>query len=299
MTFNDAVSTATLNALAPPVPEMMTYSPSAPMLRSQARKVIASLAEPLRSRKGTKRNWAVGPRSKANSLVWLLISVASIVIQFDAPSSLYCQEPKRGFNPVMAIASAAGPSGSVILPSTINSATVTPLVLSAPSKTLPNVGLADASKDGASFTEATVTVNDRLKVALSAVVERSPSGPPSSTLTVIVEVPHLLGSGAKLIAPVELGVVYTTLGVGINVGLLLVAVILSGWDSPAPAVIPVRLTVCNPESSLIVMSLIGSNVGGALGIFTNSISPFCPGKTKTGENELRVDLKIPSRVVAK
>ena len=52
------------------------------------------------------------------------------------------------------------------------------------------------------MTGLTVTSKVRLVVALSAVVARLPSRPPSSTVTVIVAVPTWLARGAKAMLPV-------------------------------------------------------------------------------------------------
>ena len=57
---------------------------------------------------------------------------------------------------------------------------------------------------GMSLTEVTVTVNDRLKVALSAIVARSLSRPASSTVIVITAVPDLSDIGVNAIEPVTL-----------------------------------------------------------------------------------------------
>ena len=51
--------------------------------------------------------------------------------------------------------------------------------------------------------------------------------------------------------PVAFADVYVTAGFGISPVLLLLAVTRSGWDSPPPAVIPARFTVCSDESSSI------------------------------------------------
>ena len=58
--------------------------------------------------------------------------------------------------------------------------------------------------------------------------------------------------------------VYVTAGSGISPALLLEAVIFSDWDSPPPAVIPVRLTVCSGSSSVSDRSGAGSRVGASL-----------------------------------
>ena len=56
---------------------------------------------------------------------------------------------------------------------------------------------------GGIFVFRTVTSNVRLKVALSPVVSRSPSSPPSTTVTVIVEVPCRSGLGVNFSMPVD------------------------------------------------------------------------------------------------
>ena len=85
-----------------------------------------------------------------------------------------------------------------------------------------------ASNVGVSLTEVTVTVNSRLNDLLSVVVLRSLSDPPSVIVTVIVAVPLDPGAGVKLKLPNTSGDVYVTVGVGINVGLLLETVTCNG-----------------------------------------------------------------------
>ena len=57
---------------------------------------------------------------------------------------------------------------------------------------------------GTSFTALTVTVNVSTVLLLSPPEFRSPSRPPSSTVTVIVAVPDWSATGANEIEPVEL-----------------------------------------------------------------------------------------------
>ena len=65
-----------------------------------------------------------------------------------------------------------------------------------------------------------------------------------------------------------------TVGFGISARLLLRAVTCSGCVSAGPAVMPVRLTVCTPESSGIAAgSAIGSSVGGS--VLTTINVKFC------------------------
>ena len=173
VTVSEAVSLAVLKALVPPVAVMTAYWPSMPLVWSQARKVMASLTVPANSPKGISRSWAVGPRSRANSFVWLPISSALIVSHEVPPSRLYCQVPRLVLRPVMAIASTAAPSGSVMLPSTTSEATVTPLGLVAPSRTLPSIGLAVESRTGASFTLVTWTFIILSNIAPTASVTRT------------------------------------------------------------------------------------------------------------------------------
>jgi hypothetical protein len=59
--------------------------------------------------------------------------------------------------------------------------------------------------------------------------------------------------------------VYLTVGVEIRLGLLDTAVTVTAWFSPAPAVIPARLTVCKSAPSWIAGGLgIALSVGGSL-----------------------------------
>ena len=57
--------------------------------------------------------------------------------------------------------------------------------------------------------------------------------------------------------------------------LLLVAVTRNGWDSPSPAAIPVRETVCSGASSSSTMSLSGDRVGASLTAFTVTVNEVC------------------------
>src|SRR5262245_39819525 len=124
-------------------------------------------------------------------------------------------------------------------------------------------GLLIAFSVGASFTGSTVTVKVRENAA-SSVLFGIPSGPASRTVTTICAVPLRLATGVNRSEPVALGVVYVTVGFGIRPALLEVAVIDSACVSPGPAEMPARSTVCWAASSEIVVSLIGSSVGGAL-----------------------------------
>ena len=68
-----------------------------------------------------------------------------------------------------------------------------------------------------------------------------------------------------------------TVGIGMTVGSLLVAVTASGWLSPAPAVMPLRLTVCSAASSAIAAgSGIASSVGGVFSV-TASVNACVTG----------------------
>ena len=153
-----AVSLAALNAVVPPVAPIGTYCPSPPVLRSHARKVIASFSVPFRSPKGSIRMRAVGPSSSASSFVAPLIAAASTASQVVPPSRLNCQVPRRVFKAVMAMASTAPPSASTMLPFTTRSAMATPEGSVSPSSTLPRVGEGPASSTGAAFAPAMFTV---------------------------------------------------------------------------------------------------------------------------------------------
>ena len=101
-----------------------------------------------------------------------------------------------------------------------------------------------ASSVGVSLTGLTVTSNVRVNLALSLVVERSPSSPASSTVTEIVAAPEASATGVNVSVPVALGDVYVAVGLGIKAVSLLSAVTFSSWVSPLPAEIPDRFTVC-------------------------------------------------------
>ena len=118
---------------------------------------------------------------------------------------------------------------------------------------------------GVAFTN---TSNVRLNVALSPAVLRLPSRPPSSTVTVIVAVPLWSATGVNAMLPVAFADVYVTAGLGISPVLLLLAVTRSGCDSPPPAVIPARLTVCRAASSSIDRFDSASRVGASFTAFT-------------------------------
>ena len=186
--LTSAVSVWLLKAVLPPVAVMTVYWPSLPLVWSQARKVIASLTEPVRSPNGISRNCAVGPSSNANSLVVLLIRFASIVSQLVPPLRLYCQLPRLVLSPVIAIASTAEPSLSVMLPSTTRSATVTPLGLVAPSRTRPMLGLGAVLSAGALLTA--MPVIDFVPVTAAAT--------PSLTLVAMVKLLLKFAAGVNV-----------------------------------------------------------------------------------------------------
>src|ERR1051326_348175 len=89
--------------------------------------------------------------------------------------------------------------------------------------------------------------------------------PPSLTVTVIVAEPNWLVTGVKLSEPVPFGLVYDTVGFGIRLVLLDVAVTVRVWVSfAAPEEMPERFTVWRPEFSLTVTSARALTVGGWL-----------------------------------
>jgi len=104
----------------------------------------------------------------------------------------------------------------------------------------------------------TVTRNERM----TALFETAPS----STMTVIVTDPYELAVGANAMLAVVFGLVYLTVGFGISAGLLERALTVRNWATLVePVVMPVSVTVCSPEFSLIDISAIGSSVGGRIG----------------------------------
>src|SRR6266545_1095753 len=92
-----------------------------------------------------------------------------------------------------------------------------------------------AEIEGASFVPVMVTVKLRLIVWLSDC--------PSSAVTVRIAVPTALAAGRKLRTPVGLELVWRTVGLGTNAGLLEVALKVTVWVSlAAPELMPVRTT---------------------------------------------------------
>src|SRR5258706_3414115 len=109
---------------------------------------------------------------------------------------------------------------------------------------------------GKSLTGRTITEKMRLKVLFEA--------PLSLTVTVMVTLPLALVAGTKLRLPAFAGLLYVTVGFAIISGRLETAVTVNVWFSlGAPELIPVRLTVCCPESSSIARSGISLSVGGS------------------------------------
>ena len=96
-------------------------------------------------------------------------------------------------------------------------------------------------------------------------------GPPGTGKTTLA---HLVAGAAQhefvafsavLSGAVLAGLLYETVGVGINVRSLELAVTVRTWFSfSAPEVMPVKVTVCRPASSLMLRLEIGFKVGGSL-----------------------------------
>jgi hypothetical protein len=91
---------------------------------------------------------------------------------------------------------------------------------------------------------------------------------PSFTVTVIVALPKALATGVKVMLPVAFGLVYVTVGSGINPVFEELAVTVKLWLSPKPAVIPARLTVCAGASWLSATFPIAFSVGASFIGFT-------------------------------
>ena len=67
---------------------------------------------------------------------------------------------------------------------------------------------------------------------------------------------------------------------GINPGLLELAVTVSTWLSPPPALIPLRFTVCNPASSRIAAGLLmAASVGASFTPVTVTTNVFVTALT--------------------
>ena len=107
-----------------------------------------------------------------------------------------------GRSPSTSLKLFSGPSTSI---SAETSVPTTPTGDPASSTTVLRAGDAAGSRTGASLTERTVTLNVWLNVALSPVVARSPSRPPSSTVTVMVAVPCWSPAGVTAMVPVASG----------------------------------------------------------------------------------------------
>src|SRR3569623_3589719 len=80
--------------------------------------------------------------------------------------------------------------------------------------------------------------------------------------------------------PAEFGLLYVTVGLGISAVLSLTAVMVRCCVSPAPALMPVRFTVCWPELGRIgAGSAIASIVGGRLAcVPATGIDVVCPAR---------------------
>ena len=90
-------------------------------------------------------------------------------------------------------------------------------------------------------------------------------------VTLIVAAPLVLADRSESSEfPSRWGWCKVTVGLGISAVLLLDAVTVSGCDSPPPAEMPDRLTVCAPASSLMVRLPIAFNVGASLTAVTVS-----------------------------
>ena len=71
-----------------------------------------------------------------------------------------------------------------------------------------------------------------------------------------------------------------TLGLGISPGLLELAVTVSTWLSPPPALIPLRFTVCKLASSRIAAGLlIAASVGASFTLVTVTVNVFVTATT--------------------
>src|SRR3989338_3394002 len=180
VTVRLAVSTMLLKAVVPPFTVVSTLLPAASEVLSHARKVIVAL--PFQLRVGIKRIlWALSN----NKLLVALTREMSGEIAFQVvPSSEYCQAPFVVSTAVIAMASTAVPSGSVIEPSTIISATVFPAGLVVSSSIVVKVGLAAAFKRGASFTAMTLIA--RVRVLLLTVQSLTTK----DTVRTVVETPE-------------------------------------------------------------------------------------------------------------
>src|SRR6266404_945063 len=90
----------------------------------------------------------------------------------------------------------------------------------------------------------------------------------SLTMTVIVALPSLVGTGVKVKLPVPFGLTLAV-GLGIRAGLPEVAVTVRVSNSlGAPVVMPLRLTVCCGASWLMVKFGMGLKVGESFTAFT-------------------------------
>src|ERR671930_248500 len=97
-TVMEAVSTAELNAVDPPLVEVSTLVPLVPEVWSQARKVMAGSTVPLKSAAGWNRILAVGASSRE-----LEFETDPTGFQVVPPSVEYCQVPLAELVAVMAM----------------------------------------------------------------------------------------------------------------------------------------------------------------------------------------------------
>ena len=82
----------------------------------------------------------------------------------------------------------------------------------------------------------------------------------------MVAEPVTLLTDVKMRVPVDSGLVYSIVGCGMTLGLAEMAETMSAWFSLLPpALMPVRLTMCGPVSSLTNRLAIGSSVGWTFG----------------------------------
>ena len=121
-----------------------------------------------------------------------------------------------------------------------------------------------ASSVGSSFTASTVTKIVLVTVALSPAVLKTPSTPPSATVTTISAIPLSFGTGVNFKLPVELGLAYSISGLGIKLVESLSAVTKRTCDSPPPAVTCDNPITCSAASSFKVILLKAPSVGGSL-----------------------------------
>ena len=186
-----AVSVAVEKAVVVPLTVTFAVSPATPVVLSQARKVMVAL--PFQLALGIKRILCVlapvrVPSSRRAALADGLPKASQVL----PSSTLYCQVPLVLSTAVTAMASTALPSGSVMLPSTMIAATVSPAGLARSSAMVVSTGDTAALSTGALW----AAVTEMLRVSLA--LEYGVMPPLLLVLAVLPAVPLVLSQARKV-----------------------------------------------------------------------------------------------------